>query len=67
MENCLLFDPIHDFSVLLKIGSNPADINLFWSYTEKNTLEIIMLLVDVKNGVRNEYRKSRYACSKSAN
>ena len=28
LENCLLYDAIHDFSVLLRTGSNPADINL---------------------------------------
>ena len=34
VENCLLFDAIH-FSVWLRTGSNPADINQFKSYTVK--------------------------------
>ena len=29
------YDDIHDFSVLLRTGSNQADINRFHSYTEK--------------------------------
>ena len=33
MQNCLLYDAILDFSVCLKTGSNPADINRFRSHT----------------------------------
>ena len=29
VENCLEYDAIHDFSVLLKTGSNSADFNRF--------------------------------------
>ena len=35
MENCLYYDSIHDFSVLLRTDSNPVDINQFRSHTEK--------------------------------
>jgi len=35
VKNCLLFDAIHDFSVWLRIGSNPVDINRFQSHTGK--------------------------------
>ena len=34
MENCLLYDAIHDFSVRLRIDSYPA-VNQFQSYAEK--------------------------------
>ena len=35
VKNCLLYDAIQDFSVWLRIGSNPADINRFRSHTGK--------------------------------
>ena len=35
VENCLLFDAIHDFSVWLRTGSNPVDSNRFRSHTGK--------------------------------
>ena len=35
VENWLLYDMIHDFSELLRTGSNPADINWFLSHTGK--------------------------------
>ena len=34
VENCLLYDAIHDFSVWPRTGSNPPDINPFRIYTE---------------------------------
>ena len=36
MENCLLYDVIHDFSVWPRTSSNPADIKRFRSHTGKN-------------------------------
>ncbi len=33
VDNCLQYDAIHDFLVLLRTGSNPADINRFRSHT----------------------------------
>ncbi len=35
MENYLQYDAIHNFSVLLRTSSNPADIDRFRSHTEK--------------------------------
>ena len=35
-ENCLQYDMLHEFSVWLRTSCNPADINRFWSHTEKN-------------------------------
>ena len=35
VENWLLYRDIHDFSVRLRTGSNPADINRFRSHTGK--------------------------------
>ena len=35
VENCLLYYAIHDFSVWLRIGSNPADINLIQCHIGK--------------------------------
>ena len=35
MENCLYYDAIHDFSVWLRTGSDPADINQFRSHNGK--------------------------------
>ena len=32
-ENCLFYDTIHDISVWMRTGSNPADINRFRSDT----------------------------------
>ena len=41
VENCLLYDTIHDFSVWLRTGSNPSDINRFLRhYWNKNYLNI---------------------------
>ena len=42
-ENCLQFDAIHDFSVSLRTGSNPADKERFRSHTGKR----IQLLTDL--------------------
>ncbi len=39
VENCLYCDAIHDFSVWLRNGSNPADINRLRSHTGKNVLK----------------------------
>ena len=36
VENCLYYDAIHDFSVWLRTGSNPADISWFRSDTGKD-------------------------------
>ena len=38
VENYLEYDAIHDFSVCLRSGSNPADINRFRSYTGKHVI-----------------------------
>ena len=38
LENCLLFDAIHDFSVWLRNGSKPPDINRFRRHTVKTVL-----------------------------
>ena len=35
VENCLQYDAIHDFSVWLRTGSYPADINRFRIHTGK--------------------------------
>ena len=35
LENCLHYGAKHDFSVWLRTGSNPADINWFQSHTGK--------------------------------
>ena len=35
LENCIKYDTINDFSVWLRTGFNPADINRFQSHTEK--------------------------------
>ena len=35
VENCLSYNVIHDFSVWLGTGSNPADVNRFRSHTVK--------------------------------
>ena len=35
VENRILYDAIHNFSVCLGTDSNPADINLFRSYAGK--------------------------------
>ncbi len=35
VENCVLFDDIHDFSVWLITGSNPVDSDRFRSHTGK--------------------------------
>ena len=35
MENCLLYDAIHDLSIWLRTGFNQADINRFRSHTGK--------------------------------
>ena len=35
VENCLKYDTIHEFSVWLRTGFNPADINWFLSHTGK--------------------------------
>ena len=40
MENCLYYDDIHDFSVLMRTGSNPAHINWFKRYTGKVVLQV---------------------------
>ena len=32
LENCLLYDAVHDFLVWLRTYSNPADINQFRSH-----------------------------------
>ena len=36
VENCLLFDAIHNFSVWLRTGSNPPDSDRFQSHIEIN-------------------------------
>ena len=38
-ENCLQYDAIHDFSLWLRTGSNPADSNRFQSHTENFILK----------------------------
>ena len=38
------YDAIHDFSLWMRTGSNPADINRFRSNTEKNNFIIIFSL-----------------------
>ena len=43
VENCLQYDAIHDFSVGLRIGSNPADINRFLAILEYNFQNILTL------------------------
>ncbi len=35
VENCLQFDAVHNFSVCLRTGYNPTDINRFRSHTWK--------------------------------
>ena len=35
VENCLQNNAMHDFSVWLRTGSNPSDINQFQSHTRK--------------------------------
>ena len=35
VQNCLLYNDVHDFSVWLRPDSNPADINRFRSDTGK--------------------------------
>ena len=35
VENCLYYDGIHNFSVWLRTGSNPADISRFRIHTGK--------------------------------
>ena len=39
-RNCLQYDAIHHFSVWLRSGSNPANINRFRSNTEKRTIKL---------------------------
>ena len=34
VENCLLYDTIHECSVRLRTGPNPVEINRFRSHTE---------------------------------
>ncbi len=36
--NCLLYDAIHDFSVRLRTGSNPADIIRLGNHTGKHLI-----------------------------
>ena len=38
----LQYDAIHDFSVLLRTGSNPADVNRFGSITEKYNTQFFL-------------------------
>ena len=42
MKNCL-YDTIHDFSVCLRTGSNPADIHRFRSHTGKLAIEALLM------------------------
>ena len=35
LENCLLYDKIHDISLCMRTDCNHADISLFCSHTEK--------------------------------
>ena len=39
VENCLYYDAIPDFLVLLRTGSNPVDVERFGSYTKKKILK----------------------------
>ena len=43
VENWLFFYAIHDFSVWLRAGSNPHDINRFRSHIGKNNNDFIYL------------------------
>ena len=40
----LIYDALHDFSVWLRIGSNPEDINRFESHTGKDIDVYILYL-----------------------
>ena len=44
MEKCLKYDAIHDFSVWLRAGSNPADLNRFQSRTGKSIAVLKVLI-----------------------
>ena len=46
VENCLLYDALHDFSVWLRIGSNPVDINQFRSHTAKNYTDFFVFEIN---------------------
>ena len=59
MENCLLYDVIYDFSVWLRTGSNPADVDRFQSHTGREGFVTMTDLIFCLN-----FRIDR-ACSKS--
>ena len=49
VENCLWYDAIHDFSVWLRTGFNPPDVNLFQSLFEITLPTFIYGLTDRQN------------------
>ena len=48
VENCLKYYATHNFSVLLRTSSNPADINRFQSHTGKGLAFILHTLVIIE-------------------
>ena len=56
LENCLLYDDTHDFSVWIRTGSNPADINKFRSHTAIY-ISCMILWTDERGYVNNTKKK----------
>ena len=51
MENCLQYNAMHDFTVCLRTGSNPADVNWFRSHTGNS----VPHKHTDKDGIKNVY------------
>ena len=57
VDNCLLYYAKHDFSICLRTGSNPADINRFRSHTGNKIKRFLKLLFFWQNKLSNVWKK----------
>ena len=53
-ENCLQYDVMHDFTVWLRTGSNPADIDWFETHIGKTMYFFPVVIFDWRSYIKHK-------------